>query len=88
MLAAIEEANQIIRTDPRRAAEIYVRLDNAKQTVDEVEALLRDPDIQYAIAPQNITKYTDFMARVGTIGKAPASWKDLFFPEVHSLSGS
>jgi NitT/TauT family transport system substrate-binding protein len=88
VLAAIEEANQIIRTDPRRAAEIYVRLDNAKQTVDEVEALLRDPDIQYAIAPQNITKYTDFMARVGTIGKAPASWKDLFFPEVHSLSGS
>lgn len=88
VLAAIEEANQIIRTDPRRAAEIYVRLDNAKQTVDDVEALLRDPDIQYTIAPQNITKYTDFMARVGTIGKAPASWKDLFFPEVHGLSGS
>ena len=88
ILAAVEEANTIIRQDPRRAAEIYVRLDNAKQSVDEVAALLEDPDIQYTIAPQNITKYTDFMARVGTISKAPTSWKDLFFPEIHTLSGS
>lgn len=88
VLAAIEEANTIIRNDPHRAAEIFVRLDNSKQTVAEVEALLKDPEIQYTVAPQNITKYTDFMARVGTIGKAPASWKDLFFAEVHNLSGS
>jgi NitT/TauT family transport system substrate-binding protein len=53
-----------------------------------VETLLRDPDIQFTIAPQNITKYTDFMARVGSIKKAPDSWKDLFFPEIYDLPGS
>ena len=88
VLAALEEANAIIRTDPRKAAEIFVRLEHAKQTVDEIAALLRDPDIIYGIAPQNITKYTDFMAKVGTISKAPASWKELFFPEIHHLAGS
>ncbi|HVI51886.1 MAG TPA: ABC transporter substrate-binding protein [Candidatus Sulfotelmatobacter sp.] len=88
ILAALEEANQIIKTDPRRAAEIYVRLDNAKLSVAEVEAILRDPEIVYTLVPQSITKYTDFMSRVGTIGKKPASWKDLFFPEIHALPGS
>jgi len=88
VLAAVEEANAIIRDNPAKAAEIFVRLENAKQTPEQVEALLKDPDIRHTIAPQNITKYTDFMARVGTIRKAPASWKDLFFPEIHHLSGS
>jgi len=88
VLAAVEEANAIIRDNPTKAAEIFVRLENAKQTVDQVEALLKDPDIRYTIAPQNITKYTDFMARVGTIRKAPASWKDLFFADIHHLAGS
>ncbi len=88
VLAAVEDANAIIKTDPRRAAEIYVRLDNSKLTVDQVEKILRDPDIIYGIAPQNITKFTDFMAQIGSISKAPASWKDLFFPEIHALPGS
>jgi len=88
VLAAVEEANAIIKADPQRAAEIFVRIDHAKQSVDEVAALLKDPDIIYGIAPQNIIKYTDFMARVGTISKAPASWKDLFFSDIHHLAGS
>jgi hypothetical protein len=28
------------------------------------------------------------MARVGSIRKAPDSWKDLFFADVHNLPGS
>jgi NitT/TauT family transport system substrate-binding protein len=88
VLAALEEANAIIRSDPAKAAEIFVRLENAKQTPEEVATLLRDPDIQFTIAPQNITKYTAFMARVGSIRKAPNSWKDLFFANVHQLPGS
>lgn len=88
VLAAVEEANAIIRDDPAKAAEIFVRLENSKQTAQEVERLLRDPDIRYTVAPQNITKYTDFMARVGTIRKAPGGWKDLFFADIHQLPGS
>lgn len=89
VLAAIEEANSIIRDTPRQAAEIYVRLDTgSKLDMDQVEKLLKDPDIRYTIAPQNVTRYTAFMARVGTIKRAPDSWKDLFFPEIHHLPGN
>ena len=34
----------------------------------------------------NVMKVVDFMHDVGRIKKKPASWKDLFFPEVHGLN--
>jgi NitT/TauT family transport system substrate-binding protein len=33
-------------------------------------------------------KYATFMREVGSIKAAPASWKDLFFPEIADLPGS
>jgi NitT/TauT family transport system substrate-binding protein len=33
-------------------------------------------------------KYADFLYKSGTIKQRPNSWKDLFFPEIHDLSGS
>ena len=39
-------------------------------------------------APVNVMKVVDFMHDVGRIKKKPASWKDLFFPEVHGLNSS
>jgi len=88
VLAAIDEANQIILSSPHKAADIFVRIENSKLTVDQIEKILRDPDIRYTPAPQNISKFTDFMARVGMIKKAPATWKELFFPESQTLPGS
>jgi NitT/TauT family transport system substrate-binding protein len=32
--------------------------------------------------------FVAFLHKVGRIKKKPASWKDLFFPEVHRLDGS
>jgi NitT/TauT family transport system substrate-binding protein len=33
-------------------------------------------------------KYVDFMYKVGSIKVKPASWKEMFFPSAHTLSGS
>jgi NitT/TauT family transport system substrate-binding protein len=33
-------------------------------------------------------KYADFMQKIGSIKAKPASWKDMFFPNVHNLPGS
>jgi NitT/TauT family transport system substrate-binding protein len=33
-------------------------------------------------------KFATFMHSVGSLKAVPKSWKDLFFPEVHDLSGS
>jgi NitT/TauT family transport system substrate-binding protein len=49
---------------------------------------LSNPQVQYTLVPQNTMKYADFMSKVGTIRKKPATWKDLFFPEIHNAAGS
>ena len=35
-----------------------------------------------------LMKYVAFMLKIGAIKTRPASWKDLFFPNVYSLPGS
>jgi NitT/TauT family transport system substrate-binding protein len=37
--------------------------------------------------PQKVFATAAFMAKIGSIKESPASWKDLFFPEVHNLPG-
>ena len=51
-------------------------------------AILANPDYKYTIVPQNIMKYAEFMFRTGAMKSKPASWKDLFFPNVHDATGS
>jgi NitT/TauT family transport system substrate-binding protein len=87
-LDAFSEAMQIIALDKRAAAETYVRLTKEKISVDEVLALLNDPQIEFTTTPRNMMKIIDFMYDVGHIKSRPQSWKDMFFPEVHNLQGT
>jgi NitT/TauT family transport system substrate-binding protein len=57
-------------------------------SVDEVQALLEDPQFEFTTTPRNMMKIVDFMYEVGHIKVKPTSWKDMFFPEVWNLSGS
>ncbi|CAM5453766.1 ABC-type taurine transport system, periplasmic component OS=Afipia felis OX=1035 GN=NCTC12722_03144 PE=4 SV=1 [Afipia felis] len=88
--AAYKEAIDLINKDPRKAAEIFQSTDrNKAYSIDELVMMLTDKSsMEFTIVPHNITKYTDFMYRMGSIKQKPDSWKDLFFPEVHSLPGS
>lgn len=87
-LAALKEAIETINRDKRAAAETYLRISKDKASVDEILAMLNDPQIILTMTSQNIWKYAAFMRKVGAINVAPASWKDLFFPEIHHLPGS
>jgi NitT/TauT family transport system substrate-binding protein len=87
-LAALKEATDIINQDKRAAAELYQRMTKGKETVENTEKILADPDIEYTLTPMNVVKYADFMYDVGSTKVKPASWKDMFFPEIHSLGGS
>jgi NitT/TauT family transport system substrate-binding protein len=89
VLAALEEANEIIRSDPRAAAEILFAAESAAGfSVDELVEVLSDPDIRFTTTPENIEKYAEFMLSIGSIEHRPTSWRDLFFPEIHSAPGS
>jgi NitT/TauT family transport system substrate-binding protein len=87
-IAAYEEATQAINRDKRRAAEIYVAISKDKLPVEAVQSMVSDPTVVYSSVPNNVMKYVDVMARVGTIKARPATWKDLFFPEIHGRPGS
>jgi NitT/TauT family transport system substrate-binding protein len=87
-LDALSDAETILKDDPARAAAIYVKFDNAKMDVKEVERMIRLPENEWTIVPKNIMGYADFMHRVGALSVKPTSWKELFFPEIADLPGS
>jgi NitT/TauT family transport system substrate-binding protein len=86
--AALVEADQIIKNEPARAAQMFKDLAKATAPLAELERQIRQPDAQYAVTPVAVGKFATFMGRIGTIKNAPASWKDLFFPEARGLAGS
>lgn len=89
VLAALQEASDILNKDRRAAAKIWAESTRSKLTGDWLyEKILSNPQVQYTVVPQNTMKYADFMVKVGTVKKKPASWKDLFFPEIHGVPGS
>jgi NitT/TauT family transport system substrate-binding protein len=85
---ALQDAIDIISRDRKAAAELYLRVSKDKDSVQDILAMLNNPQIEFTMTPKNVMKYADFMAKSGSIKVKPASWKDLFFPNVHSLPGS
>lgn len=89
VLAALEEANELIRSDPAAAAAIlYAAEPTAGFTAEELAEVLRDPAIRFTTTPENVEKYAEFMRSIGSIETAPASWREMFFPEIHGAAGS
>jgi NitT/TauT family transport system substrate-binding protein len=85
---ALEEATATINANKQAAAEAYLRMSKDKDSVQEILAMLNDPKIVFTLTPQNMTKYVDFMFKVGSIKVRPDSWKDMFFPNAQVLAGS
>ena len=87
-LKAHEEAVAFINADKRAAAQTFLDMEGQGMKLDEVLEVLNDPDVRYTISPENVMKYADFMATVGSIKKRPTRWQELFFPAIHGGSGS
>lgn len=89
ILKAIDEANRMIAADKKSAAELLLASTHDKGfSVQEIVAVLNDPHIKFTTTPENVMKYADFMHSIGSIKNRPASWKDMFFPEIHGAPGS
>jgi NitT/TauT family transport system substrate-binding protein len=87
-LAALGEATQMMRDDPKKAVDVYLSQVKEKITAEELVALLKEPGSVFDVAPAGMTKFAAFMAKVGTIKTTPKDWKEFFFPEVHTLNGN
>ncbi|AYM97818.1 NitT/TauT family transport system substrate-binding protein [Acidovorax sp. 62] len=87
-IGALTEAAQFTAANPEKAADIYIKVANAKIDRDFLVKIIKNPEVQFKIAPQNTFALADFMHRVGAIKNKPASFKDYFFDDAHVASGS
>ena len=89
VLAALDEAMQMIEADRLAAADILIAArGDAGLSREEIAELLADPDIRFTTTPSNVMPYAEFMHSIGSIENLPASWRDLFFAEIHDAPGS
>jgi len=88
VLKALDEANAMIVADKKKAAETMLAATTEGASLDEILAVLNDPDIRFTTTPESVMKYAEFMNSTHSIEHAPMSWKDLFFPEIHDKAGS
>jgi NitT/TauT family transport system substrate-binding protein len=88
LVAAFEEATQMLNKDVKPAAQYWIDNVKSKLSVEKVAEIASGPQVKWTMVPENTMKYAEFMHAVGSIKAMPATWKDLFFPEVHGLPGS
>ncbi len=88
IIEAIEEASIFVAAHRREAVEYYAADSSAKVDIDAVTQIISAPGVAYSATPTGSMKFATFMARVGKWKTVPASWKDLFWPEIYHLDGS
>ena len=89
VLAALEEANQMIRDEKKAAANLMLT-STTESGFSEQELLevIDDPAVKFTTTPENVMKYAEFMHSTGTLKTRPSSWRDLFFEEIHGVPGN
>ncbi len=87
-IAALEDAMKQIAANPAEAAAVWVKAENSKLSAAYIEKLIRLPENEWTMVPKKIMDYAEFMSRIGMLSSKPASWRDMFFPATHKLSGS
>jgi NitT/TauT family transport system substrate-binding protein len=79
LIAALDEAAEFIRKDPKGAAEIYLKVEPSKMLDQpKVEAMLKSMPDDFGTEVHAVKAYADFMGRTGGLKNVPASWSDIF----------
>ena len=79
--AALAEAAQLASSNPQAAADIYLRINKGSIERELLLKILKNPQVQFKIAPQNTYGLAQFLHRVGAIKRLPSSWRDYFFDD-------
>ena len=88
VVKAMGQAMDLVRSDKKRAAEIYLSVTKEKTTAEDLVAMLENPKIQFRLEPSATIPAAEFLHSTDRIKNKPASWKDYFFLFSHGLNGS
>lgn len=85
---ALIEATEIIKRDLKASAELYVKLNGGKDSVNLIEAILKAPETDVTYKPIGVMKYAEHMHKTGAIKTLPKSIDDLFLALPELKGGS
>ncbi|MFC5548719.1 ABC transporter substrate-binding protein [Massilia aerilata] len=85
---ALNEAAQLIAADPELATDAYLRVTRAKTDRAFLLKVIRNPQIEFKVAPQNTLGLAQFLHQAGAIKTRAASWRDYFFEHPALAAGS
>ena len=88
LLAAFEEAMEIVRTDPKGAAENYAANVKSKVNIAEILQGLTDPGTKFSTSPERVAAMAQFLHKTGVVKNRMESWKEFFFADIHAKGGS
>ena len=88
LIAAFREATDMLGSDVNEAAQLWIDDVKSRLGVQKVAQIASGKDVKWTMTPEGTMRYAQFMHAVGSIKIVPASWQDLFFPELHELPGS
>jgi NitT/TauT family transport system substrate-binding protein len=87
-IAALDEAAQWITKNPDGAADAYLRINKGSLDRALLLKVIKNPQVQFKVAPENTLGLAQFMFKAGAIKKQPASWRDYFFDHPALAKGS
>jgi NitT/TauT family transport system substrate-binding protein len=87
-IAAFDEASEMIASDPKAAAGVYLAATREKVSVDDLVTMIKEPGGIFSAVPKRTMIYADYMARTGLLKRKPGDWKDYFIAAMHDRPGS
>lgn len=87
--AATEEAIAFIKAKPREALEAYKEITGDKASLDDLERILKQPDMMdFILQPQGTMKFAEHLYKTGTLKTMPKAWTDYYLPIAADLPGN
>jgi NitT/TauT family transport system substrate-binding protein len=85
---ALAEAAQWIQAHPEAATDLFLRVNKSKVDRKLVLDIVKSPEVQFKLTPQNTYALAEFMHRVGAIKNKPVSARDYFFDDPHNAGAN
>nr|WP_145552478.1 ABC transporter substrate-binding protein [Variovorax boronicumulans] len=85
---ALVEAEQIVKADKAKAADIFIRVQKSKLAPALVRQIVEDPENDFTVSPQRSIVYAQELHKLGVLKNQAGSWKDYFFEEAWARPGS
>lgn len=88
IVAAIEEANNFIRENPKEAADIFLGSEKSSLKADQIQKMLESVKDEWGVHPKGVMIFADFMTETGLLKSKLAQWQDVFFDPVATGQGT